>query len=87
MIYIGEREIISVMGQLTELESKMMSIAFPAGGSLYYTKDLENVARSASGPTGPSITLEDRRFCVGPDTRLPLWFGRRSQLDVDRGPC
>ena len=36
---------------------------------------------------GPGIPLEDERFCVGPDTRLPLWYGRRSQLDVDRGPC
>ena len=35
----------------------------------------------------PGILLEDARFCVGPDTGLPLWYGRRSQLDVDRGPC
>lgn len=54
---------------------------FPAGGSLYYAKDLEKVAGR------PGTLLEDERFCVGSDTRLPLWFGRRSQLDVDRGPC
>ncbi|KAJ7261751.1 protein kinase subdomain-containing protein PKL/CAK/Fmp29 [Mycena haematopus] len=77
---VGEREIISVSRQLAQLESKMMSISFPAGGSLYYTQDLEKVTG------GPGIPLEDERFCVGPDTRLPLWFGRRSQLDVDRGP-
>ncbi|EIW82704.1 protein kinase subdomain-containing protein PKL CAK Fmp29 [Coniophora puteana RWD-64-598 SS2] len=76
---LGEGDIISITRQLAELESKMMSIAFPAGGSLYYTKDLEKVQR-------PGIPLEDERFCVGPDTRLPLWYGRRSQLDVDRGP-
>ena len=58
----------------------MMSITFPAGGSVYYTKDLK-VARR------PGILLEDERFCIGPDTRLPLWYGRRSQLDIDRGPC
>jgi len=83
---LGEWDIISISRQLTELESKMMSIAFPAGGSLYYTEDLENVAGSASGPTGLGITLEDKRFCVGPDTSLPLWYGRRAQLDIDRGP-
>lgn len=81
---LGEGEIISIARQLAELESKMMSIAFPAGGSLYYTEDLENVPGSASWPT---ITLEDKRFCVGPDTSLRLWYGRRSQLDLDRGPC
>ena len=78
---LGEEDIISVSSQLADFESKMMSIAFPAGGSLYYTKDLENVAGR------PYILLEDKRFCVGPDTRLPLWYGRRSQLDIDRGPC
>lgn len=78
---LGEEDIISISRQLAELESKMMSVAFPAGGSLYYTRDLEKVAG------GPGVPLEDERFCVGPDTRLPLWHGKRSQLDVDRGPC
>ena len=78
---LGEHEIVSVLRQLAQLESKMMSISFPAGGSLYYAQDLEKVAGS------PGIPLEDERFCVGPDVKLPMWFGRRSQLDVDRGPC
>ncbi|KAK0215437.1 protein kinase subdomain-containing protein PKL CAK Fmp29 [Armillaria fumosa] len=80
---LGEGDIISILRQLAELESKMMSKAFPAGGSLYFTEDLVNVAGGASRP---GIALKDRRFCVGPETSLPLWFGRRSQLDVDRGP-
>ncbi|EQL02629.1 protein kinase subdomain-containing protein PKL/CAK/Fmp29 [Ophiocordyceps sinensis CO18] len=83
---LGEGEIISISRQLVELESKMMSIAFPAGGSIYYTKDLQNAAECASWPTRPGITLEDKRFCVGPDTSVRLWYGRRSHLDVDRGP-
>lgn len=62
---LGEKEIISISQQLAELEKKMMSIAFPAGGSLYYIEDL------VSGPTGPGITLKDKRFSVGPDTRSP----------------
>ncbi len=78
---LGEPEIISLLRQLAQLESKMMSIAFPAGGSLYYAQDLEKVAM------GPGIPLENERFCVGPETRLTLWYGRRSQLDIDRGPC
>ncbi|KAL5499239.1 hypothetical protein ACEPAH_1757 [Sanghuangporus vaninii] len=77
---LKEEEIISLFRQLAELESRMMTIAFPAGGSLYYSQDLEKVA----GKSG--IPLDDARFCVGPDTRLPLWYGRRSQLVVDRGP-
>ncbi|KAF9806982.1 hypothetical protein IEO21_08425 [Rhodonia placenta] len=78
---LGERDIVSLTRQLAELEAKMTSIAFPAGGSLYYTKDIEKMT------VRPGVTLEDARFCVGPDTRLSLWYGQRSQLDVNRGPC
>lgn len=77
---LGDQQIISILRQLTQFESKMMSMSFPAGGSLYYAQDLEK--RGQGG-----IPLEDKPFCVGLDTRLPLWYGRRSQLDVDRGPC
>ena len=76
---LGERDIISLLHQLMELESKIMSITFPAGRSLYCTEDLEMVA-SLGTP------LEDKRFFVRPDTRIALWYGRRSQLDIDRGP-
>ena len=78
---LEEPDIILVLRQLAQLESRMMSIPFPAGGSLYYTNDLEKVA----GRMG--IPLNDERFCIGPDVRLHMWYGRRSQLDVDRGPC
>ena len=76
---LEEEDIISISRQFAELESKTMSVTFPAGGgSLYYDKDLKEKVVGR-----PSIPLEDERFCVGPDTRLPLWFGRRSQLNVD----
>jgi aminoglycoside phosphotransferase (APT) family kinase protein len=81
LLELEEPDIVSVLRQLVQLESRMMSIPFPAGGSLYYTNDLEKVA----GRTG--IPLNDERFCVGLDARLHMWYGRRSQLDVDRGPC
>ena len=78
---LSEQDVVSIVRDLTRLESNMKSIPFPAGGSLYYTSDLEKVAG------GVGVPLEDRRFCVGPDTSLPLWYGRRTQLDVSRGPC
>ena len=78
---LEEPDIISVLRQLVELESRVMSITFPAGGSLYYIADLEEVA----GMTG--IPLNDSRFCVGPDARLRMWYGRRSQLKEKRLPC
>jgi hypothetical protein len=67
-----ELDIISVLLQLAQLESRIISIPFPAGGSLYYTEDLEKVTGKAG------IPLNDERFCVGPDVRLHMWYGRRS---------
>jgi hypothetical protein len=78
---LGESDIVSIVRQLAQLESQMMSISFPTGGSLYYAHDLEKVARRAA------IPLKDEHFCIGPDTSLHMWYGRRSQLDVDLGPC
>ncbi|KAJ3805388.1 hypothetical protein F5876DRAFT_91533 [Lentinula aff. lateritia] len=78
---LEEAEISSVLRQLVQLESRMMSIHFPAGRSLYYTEDLEKM----TGRRG--ILLNDERFCVGVDARVRMWYGRRSQLDVDKGPC
>ena len=83
---VGERDVIGILKQVVDLEKKMMEITFPAGGSLYFAEDLENVPGRASGPI-KGIPLQDKQFCVGPETSYPLWFGRRSQLDVDRGPC
>lgn len=70
-----------VLHQVDELESKVMSLSFPAGGSIYYPHDLDGLV------SRKPIPLEDGRFCVGPDVNPIYWHGRRSQLDVDRGPC
>ena len=78
---LPEQDLVSIVRDLTLHESKMKSIEFPAGGSLYYRKDMEKLNGN------PGIPLEDDRFCVGPDLRIPMWFGRRLYLDVDRGPC
>ncbi|KAF9493683.1 hypothetical protein BDN71DRAFT_1067027 [Pleurotus eryngii] len=76
---LSDQDVISIIHQLTQLESQMMSLSFPAGGSLYFTRDLEKIS------PGLGIQLEDKRFCVGPDTKLALWYGR-TQLGVNRGP-
>ncbi|KIY74011.1 hypothetical protein CYLTODRAFT_341284 [Cylindrobasidium torrendii FP15055 ss-10] len=80
---LKEADIASVLRQLIKLESLMMSIPFEAGGSLYYTEDLERVN---GGKTTASFSLNGEHFCIGPDVRLHMWYGRRSQLDVNRGP-
>jgi aminoglycoside phosphotransferase (APT) family kinase protein len=87
---LKEDEIISLMDQLAKVESTMMSISFPAGGSIYYARDLKELSGNEGIPlkeANESISLKKERFCIGPDASPPLWYGRREQLNVFRGPC
>jgi hypothetical protein len=70
-----ELEEPDIVHQLTQLESRMMSIPFSAGHRPFYTNHLDKVA----GRTG--IPLNDERFCVGLDARLHMWYeGGRSSM-------
>lgn len=42
-----DRGVISVVQKLTQLESWMMPLSFPAGGSLYLSKDLDRDGHTA----------------------------------------
>ncbi|WPG99073.1 kinase-like protein [Acrodontium crateriforme] len=69
---------------LVKLESRLLDITFPTSGSLYFAEDLpagvKNVPIRTNGPERVPT------FCIGPETSFHLWFGRRSGLQVDRGP-
>jgi aminoglycoside phosphotransferase (APT) family kinase protein len=76
---------VKLIANLAELESRMFALQFPASGSLYYTKDLQAGTKKVDIPGYDSES--ENRFCVGPETTLRLWFGKRSSLPTDRGPC
>ncbi|KAF5863007.1 Phosphotransferase enzyme [Aspergillus alliaceus] len=81
---LSESDCSTIINNIVELETRLFDIRFPASGSLYYTKDLR------PGVDRPPVRIEDLpsddRFCIGPDTALQLWFGKRRELQVDRGP-
>ncbi|KAH4004327.1 hypothetical protein HBI25_044230 [Parastagonospora nodorum] len=81
---LSEKARITVVTNLVELESRLFSLEFPASGSLYYTKDLPAGFNKVDIPTPESPC--DARFCIGPDTRLHLWHGKRLHIQTDRGP-
>lgn len=82
---LSEKAIITVVTKLVELESRLFDLEFLASGSLYYTKDLQAGARAIKLPIASSTS--DSNFCIGPDTRLALWHGKRADIQIDRGPC
>lgn len=75
----------TVVTKLVQLESQLFTLQFPGNGSLYYTKDLDADVQRMNIPVVDNASLEG--FCVGPDTRLHLWYGKRLSLQVGRGPC
>ncbi|KAF7329689.1 Protein kinase subdomain-containing protein PKL/CAK/Fmp29 [Mycena kentingensis (nom. inval.)] len=78
LLELDERDIDSLTEQFARFEAEMMEMAFPAGGSLYFTDDLKGVA--------DGILLDNPRFSVGPETRDLLWYGKRSEVISNRGP-
>ncbi|KAF2827214.1 hypothetical protein CC86DRAFT_348483 [Ophiobolus disseminans] len=80
---LSKKARMTVVTRLVELESRLFALKFLASGSLYYTKDLEVEINKVDVPTNDFPS--NSGFCVGPDTRLNLWYGRRMRLDVDRG--
>ncbi|KAJ3738951.1 kinase-like domain-containing protein [Lentinula detonsa] len=72
---LEEDEIISLMDQLAKVESSMMSISFPAGGSIYYARDLKELSGNEGIPLHnqvESIAFEKERFCIGPIEQLKI---------------
>lgn len=75
------KEQYKIMTQILEWETRLMSLEFPASGSLYYTKDLPFGRRTTlDGPNGMA-------FCIGPISHYSWWHGERGIMDIDRGPC
>ena len=80
-----EKARIIVVTKLVELEARLFALQFPASGSLYYAKDLEHYSNKVAIHSAESLAGEG--FCIGPDTTLSQWYGRRLGLQIDRGPC
>ncbi|PVI03036.1 phosphotransferase family protein [Periconia macrospinosa] len=81
---LSEKARITVITSLVELESKLFALRFPASGSLYHIKDLQSASSRVEVPLPDSTPNSD--FCIGPDTRLSLWYGKRADIEIDRGP-
>lgn len=82
---LGENARATIVRGLVELESQLLSIKFPASGSIYYCRDLDEASDRVNFDSGSFSN--NGPFCIGPDTTLALWYGNRLSLDVYRGPC
>ncbi|EGD97726.1 phosphotransferase [Trichophyton tonsurans CBS 112818] len=82
---LSERQRITVVSKIVELEARIFALRFPASGSLYHCGDLQGETARTAVPTADHLSGENN-FCIGPDTALGLWFGKRLAFPVERGP-
>ncbi|KAK2879399.1 hypothetical protein FQN49_000917 [Arthroderma sp. PD_2] len=78
------KERAKTVASLVGLESRLFTLHLPAAGSIYYSNDLPD--QTCRIPFPSQFSTDDSRFCIGPDTSLGSWYGKRAQLSVDRGP-
>lgn len=77
---LSEQQRLRVLHDIAQLEAKLFSIQIPAGGSIYYTRDLDQRIPKVDIPGSGG------QYCVGSYTGLRWWFDRRGDLELDRGP-
>lgn len=80
---LSEQDRAIIITNIVQLESRLFALDFPASGSLYYCDDLSDQDPRVQFSSPDSI----RHFCIGPDTSLKLWYGKRSKFSIERGPC
>ncbi|KAJ5379285.1 hypothetical protein N7509_012404 [Penicillium cosmopolitanum] len=83
---LSEQEQTTIITNLVQIESKLMALRFPASGSLYYCDDLPNTYPRILIQPSNANNENSKQFCIGPDTSFRLWFGKRLNLNVERGP-
>lgn len=82
---MDEHDRLRFVKSLVNLETRLFDICLPASGSLYFHRDLPSAARKVAVHPGDSDQPDS--LYVGPSTSLDFWYGRRSELDIERGPC
>lgn len=75
---------LEVIKELVFIEAKFHAAKLPAYGSVYYADELRRIS-----PVGlrNGIPVPDSPFTVGPSADLSFWHNKRSNLEVDKGPC
>lgn len=78
----------TVATEIVDVEKKLFSLPFGAVGSLYFKDDVPTQMQAnlylpgTTDPDGDSDT-----FCIGPISDYMFWVGKRSEPQVDHGPC
>lgn len=81
---MDEHDRLAFVKSLVNLETRLFNTFLPASGSLYFRRDLPAATQKLAVHLGDTESPDS--IYIGPSTSLDLWYGRRSELDVERGP-
>jgi len=81
---MSEQDRLRFVKSLVDLEARLFNTSFPASGSLYFHRDLPATVQKLAIHSA-DVDQPDSLY-IGPSTSLDLWYGTRSELDVERGP-
>ena len=82
---LTQKERARLMESYIKLERMLLDLRFDAHGSIYYKESLPSKLQSDLHASERKDDTD--RFCIGPTADYMFWLGRRSQLDIHRGPC
>ena len=84
---LSTKELVEIIQQIVDIESRLFIARFSKNGSLYYREDLEEEVRESGSKEELGADLLSDRFGIGPIVSRSFWAGERSQMALDRGPC
>ncbi|KAE8150844.1 serine/threonine protein kinase [Aspergillus avenaceus] len=72
---------------IIDIEKKIFNIPFGAVGSLYFKSDLSPDLQGPLYEAGtPDEAGDSKTYCIGPIADYMFWYGKRAELELDRGP-
>lgn len=73
---------------IVDIEKKLFALPFASIGSIYFKKDIPtSLQGSLYTPGEPDEAGDSDVYCIGPIADYMFWYGKRGELDLDRGPC
>ncbi|EFR05309.1 hypothetical protein MGYG_08320 [Nannizzia gypsea CBS 118893] len=82
---LSKDERLPLVTSLVDIEKKLFAIPFGHFGSIYYRTDVPSDLQQDLY-IKDAVSSADERFCIGPTADYMFWYGKRAELEVDRGP-
>lgn len=84
---MSKREQHKLASTFVEIEKSIFNIPFGAIGSIYFKKDVPQNLRAALYAPNVTNNQDSDLFCIGPTADYMFWYGKRANMNIDRGSC